>query len=79
MNIQRLSTYVLSHPTNCVCYSVCVCVLQCVCVCYSMQLAVDVSIPELFGGVGGEAVYIGTPCIQLVARVTIYNTALVVY
>ena len=55
------------------------CVLQCVCVCYSMQLAVDVSIPELFGGVGGEAVYIGTPCIQLVARVTIYNIALVVY
>ena len=29
------------------------------CVC-SIQLAVDVSIPEPLGGVGGEAVYIGT-------------------
>ena len=27
----------------------------------SIQLAVDVSIPELLGGVGGEAIYIGTP------------------
>ena len=27
---------------------------------YSIQLAVDVSIPEPLGGVGGEAVYIGT-------------------
>ena len=26
----------------------------------SMQLAVDVRIPELFGGVEGEAVFIGT-------------------
>ena len=24
-----------------------------------MQLAVDVSIPEVFGGVGGEAIFIG--------------------
>lgn len=24
-----------------------------------IQLAVDASIPELFGGVGGEAIYIG--------------------
>ncbi len=24
-----------------------------------MQLAVDVSIPEVFGGLGGEAIYIG--------------------
>ena len=29
-------------------------------VAYSMQLAVDVCIPEQFGGAEGEAVYIGT-------------------
>ena len=27
---------------------------------FSMQLAVDVRIPELFGGVEGEAIFIGT-------------------
>ncbi len=30
-----------------------------VCIVCSMQVAVDVAIPEVFGGVGGEAVYIG--------------------
>ncbi len=30
-----------------------------VCVVCSMQVAVDVAIPEVFGGLGGEAVYIG--------------------
>lgn len=28
-------------------------------VCCSMQVAVDVAIPEVFGGLGGEAIYIG--------------------
>ena len=37
-----------------------VCVPLCMCVHYSMQLAVDVRIPELFGGVEGEVVFIGT-------------------
>ena len=34
-----------------------------------MQLAVDVQIPELFGGVGGEVVYIDTEGSFIVHRV----------
>ena len=30
----------------------------------SIQLAVDVTIPELFGGLGKQAVYIGRPLYQ---------------
>lgn len=37
--------------------------------CHSMQLAVDVQIPEIFGGMDGEAVYIGTYIGQLAAYI----------
>lgn len=40
-------------------YELFICLI-CVCMYFSMQLAVDVRIPEPFGGVGGEAVYIGS-------------------
>ena len=45
--------YAISYRTMVVC---CLCVHV---VHFSMQLAVDVRIPELFGGVEGEAVFIG--------------------
>ena len=42
----------------------------CIAVFFSMQLCVDVQIPECFGGVSGEAVYIDTEGSFIVERFT---------
>lgn len=42
-----------------------------------MQLAVDVCIPKLFGGVEGEAIYIGEKCFDFIAAITPCPQALI--
>ena len=48
-----------------------------ICVLPSMQLAVDVQIPECFGGVSGETVYVDTEGTFIVDRVKDIATAAV--
>ena len=56
MYVHIYNVYVLA------CLSVCVCVCACACACVtpSLQLCIDVQIPECFGGLGGEAVFVDT-------------------
>ena len=42
-------------------------------VCHSMQVSVDVAIPEVFGGLGGEAIYIGM--LFIVVTIRMYRIA----
>lgn len=54
----RYYMFITMYPYPC-CESIHGGWLFCVCMLYSMQLAVDVCIPEAFGGVDGEAIFIG--------------------
>lgn len=43
----------------------------------SIQVAVDVTIPELFGGLGKHAIYIGMSCDPVVIQnITIYTVSI---